>query len=133
MAVRTDAATVQAVLGNNYQAGVDLTRFIAIASKVVDRVVTCAAAKSVSLSAAVLAEMEAWLAAHYYTRSDPTYKSRTTNRASGVFNADGSEFKNAAMELDSSGCLSAILSRKTASVAWLGKTETEQIAYPDRQ
>jgi hypothetical protein len=129
---RTNSTLVQQLLGNDYQSGRSLVPFIATASSVVNRVSTCATGKGVPLSAAELELVERWLACHYYTKSDPTYASRSTAGASGAFTRDPNDYKQAAIELDYSGCLKAILAGARAGLTWLGKVPSEQIDVRDR-
>jgi hypothetical protein len=116
---RTTAALVQGVLLADYDTltNPDLTGFIAAASAVVDRVVTLAAQKGVTLSAGVNYEqelIERWLAAHFYTRSDQAYRSKSTGGASASFQGstamslDASYYGQTAVNIDYSGALNAI-------------------------
>jgi hypothetical protein len=126
---------VEDVLQECYIAGAKLDRYIKAASLIVDRVDTCADARDRSLTAAELKEIETWLAAHFYTKMDPVYASRSTNGASGSFVRDPKTpepFKDGAMMLDYSGCLGAILEKRIASATWLGKPKSEQTDYEDR-
>lgn len=134
MAIRTTAEAVEGVLGADYDrdAGPALTPYIETASALVDTLVAKAALKPVTFAGARLELIERWLAAHYYTQSDRTYKSRSTLGASATFNTDGKEYLNAALALDNSGCLAALLNGKRAGAVWLGKAPSEQIAYWDR-
>lgn len=137
---RTDASLVKGVLMDDYgprRDGTlpDLTAAIDTASAVVDQVQACAAAKGAPQDAGVLALMERWLAAHYYTKSDPVYSSRSTKGASGTFVRDPKEpepYKAAALDLDFSGCLAAVLERQRAAAVWLGKVPSEQIPVWER-
>lgn len=131
---RTTAELVIKILdpGGNYRCGTDLTFAIRAANRIVTRVAECATDGGDSLDSETLQDIESWLAAHYYTRSDPTYKSRSTLRASGEMNADGSEFLTAALSLDPSGCLAEIMNTtesKVASVKWTGKKYNNQRTY----
>lgn len=134
---RTIPRAVADILGGDYDGERSLSRFIDTASSVVDRVVACAAARTPAYvhTVADLELMECWLAAYYCTRSDPIYASRQTLRAGGSFVSDPVDperYRVAAITLDGSGCLSAILLRKKASGAWLGRPPSEQTAYTDR-
>lgn len=137
---RTTERAVKQLLGSNY--GTDhlgndpsLRPYIDTAAAIMARVVTCATAKSFTHTAAELELIERWLAAHYYTRMDPTYTSKSTAGASGSFTSPKDEterYKASAIELDASGCLKAILSRNKATAAWLGKVPSDQIPYDQR-
>src|SRR6185436_6922561 len=89
---RTNSSNVQGILGDNFgltASGVvpDLTPFIDAANVVVTQLVTMAAAKitPVTMTAAMLEQIERWLAAHFYCVADPLYTSRSTAAASGQF------------------------------------------------
>lgn len=139
---RTDAAAVQAILLNDYDAdeSPSLTPFIETASAVVDDVAACATAKAVTLGDTRLELIERWLAAHYYQQSDQGYASNSTEGASASFHGqtamylESTKYGQTAVRLDKSGCLAAIAGgeRKVASGAWLGKTRAEQLDYEDR-
>lgn len=141
MAVRTTSSDVQSLLedGGNYDAvnSPSLTKYILMASKIVDRVFTCANNKGITLDTDELELIERNLAAHYYTRSDPMYSSRSTAGASGSFvrpqgDAAGESYKQNAIELDYSGCLKAIFNRSNVRFGWLGKRPSDQIPYDQR-
>lgn len=145
MAIRTDADAVKELMapGNDYSLSraPSLTRFIAMASSVVDRVETCAGGKDITLTDTELEQIECALAAHFFCMSDQTYASRSTGGASGSFHGqtgmylEGTKYGQMALSLDYSGCLGAIASgnqRKTASMAWLGKPRSEQTPYDER-
>jgi hypothetical protein len=131
---RTNSTKVQAILGSNYDATLsDLVDGVILdATSIVDQVVTCAANKGVTLTAAVLERMETNLAAWLYGSGDQFYTSKKTLDAAGSF--EPTRYKDAALALDSSGCLKAQLNggstRVTAS--WLGKRKSNQTDYKDR-
>lgn len=132
---RTTPGAVEAILADNYDGTTSLVPFIDTATVIIDRVVTCATRKSVTLTATEKELMERWLAAWLYTKADPTYLSKSTGRASGSFAHGLKEpeyYKDAALSLDPSGCLEAILNRKTAGLQWAGKTPTESLAWWER-
>lgn len=141
MAARTTERAVKQLLGSNY--GTDhlgndpsLRPYIDTAAAIIARVVTCATAKNFTHTSAELELIERWLAAHYYTRMDPTYTSKSTAGASGSFTSpkdDTERYRASAIELDASGCLKQILSRNKASAAWLGKVPSDQIPYEQRR
>lgn len=117
MSVRTTAADVQGILGTNYhlRTSPDLTPYIASASSIVDRI----AAKA-TVDSTVLELVERWLSAYFYCKMDPTYASKSTQGASGSFvsssslDGEGDRYKRAAIELDPTGLLNAMLNRKSA-------------------
>lgn len=140
---RTTDALVQAVLQDDFGTRLDgstpsLTRYVQAATLIVDRVDTCATNRGYTLTSDELAEIETWLAAHYYTRSDKTYASRSTGRASGAFHGqtgmhlEASFYGQTAMELDPSGCLKAITMGQRAGASWLGRAPSAQTDYADR-
>lgn len=132
---RTNSTLVIDNLKYDYRAGATLTRPIAIATLITDRVAECATAKSITLSTEVLLEIETQLASHYYTRSDRVYRSKMTDRASGTLlynNKNPEPYLANAMELDFSGCLNSVINQKRASLMWTGKDEAEMLDYDDR-
>lgn len=139
---RTNSAAVQGVLLNDYDSAEapSLTPFIDTASIIVDRIATCATKKGITLTGSELELIERWLAAHFYGVSDQPYTASRTLDAYGQFQGrtnmylEATKYGQMAMVLDNSGCLAAIGTevRKRASMAWLGKTKTEQIPYEQR-
>jgi hypothetical protein len=137
---RTTAELVKGVLMDDYGTRLDgtlpdLAPYVDTASALVDDVAACAAAKNKALSAARLELLERWMAAHYYTKSDRTFASKSTGGASGAYITDPETpepYKSAALDLDTSGCLAAILKRQRAGGSWLGKTASEQLSYDQR-
>lgn len=128
---RTNTAAVQVILGDNYDGTSPLDAYVEMATAIVDRVLTCAASNSVTVTDAEAELMERWMAAHYYTTMDPLYISKSTGRASGSFGARS--YMDAALAVDPSGCLSGILTRgKSAGLSWLGKPKSAQINHADR-
>lgn len=141
MAIRTTSALVQGVLGADYGQKPSgelpsLTPYIRIANQVTDRVATAAVDnKNITLTSAELEVIETWLAAHFYTKMDPVYTSKSTGGASGSFVRGKTEpepYKDGAIAADYSGCVNAILNRFFASANWLGKAPSEQIPYWQR-
>jgi hypothetical protein len=135
MAIRTNHKMVEDVLQQCWDDTTKLDRYIKAASLIVDRVETCAISRDKALTASELKEIETWLAAHFYTKMDPTYTSRSTDGASGSFVRDPKvpePFKDGALMLDYSGCLVAILEKRRVSVGWMGRPPSEQTDYIDR-
>lgn len=134
---RTSTAEVQASLGANYgrlpdDTFPDLTVWIDMATTTVDELVVLAKKKVPPYyhTANQLRLIEAAVAAHYYTKMDPTYSSRSTMGASGSFIRDKTEaepYKSLAIMLDPSGKINALLNRLVAGAAWLGKRPSEQV------
>ncbi len=135
---RTTPDLVQALLQNDYGPGVDLEPFIDTATLIVSRVASCATLKGLGLSATELEMIERWLAAHFYVMSDQVLASKSTNGASGSFQGqtgmslESSKYGQAAMNVDYSGCLTAIAKRQFAGGFWIGKRPSEQIPYQQR-
>ena len=139
---RTTEALVKAVLRLGSQGGdyddannPSLTRYIAAANLLTTRVATCATNRGVTLSDDELTEIETWLGAHYYTKADRVYQSKSTNGASASFVLDPKNpepYKAVALEIDISGCLAALLAGNRARLKWVGKVPSEQTAYEDR-
>lgn len=139
MAQRTTTTLVKELLstGGDYDTANNpsLQPFIDKATAMVDRVATCATNKGTTLTTAELELVERWLSAHYYTKADPTYTSRSTAGASGQFarNPECPEpYKDGAIDSDVSGCLNALLSRQRAGLAWLGLPPSGQTPYDQR-
>ena len=139
---RTTSTLVGEILGSpsgnpllqpNWDGQTSLTPYIDKASAIVDRVITCASNKGITITTTEAELIERWLAAYYYTVLDPLYKSRSTAGASGSFvRSDKNDYKQAAIESDPSGCLNAAMSQQRALGAWLGKTKSEQTDADDR-
>lgn len=106
------------------------------ANAVTDRVVACATARGFTLTDEEAELIECYLAAHFYQTSDPGYSSRSTANKSGAFLDDPKDMQTRYLErallLDYSGCLRMIFKRNFASAFWLGKTESEQLSYCER-
>lgn len=129
---RTNVTTVQNLLGPNYgrlpsRVLPDLQQFIDSASAIVDDVATCAIDRDMARSAAQLELIERWLAAHFYAQMDMLYQSRSTGGATASFQGqtgmslDSTRYGQSAVNLDYSGCLSAIGKRQFAGGFWLGQ------------
>lgn len=140
MSIRTTADAVKDVLGRNYDRSYNasLTRHIAWASKVVDRVVECAANKGTSLDSDELEMLECLLAAHHYQASDEGYTSRSTSGASGSFKGqfgkglERTTYGQDALLIDTTGCLGNFDKGQKAVFYWGGKPASEQLTYDER-
>lgn len=142
MTVRTNSTDVIAVMtpGKDYDSTdlPSLTKFILTASVIVDRVVTCAAAKGITLSASEQELIEMWLSAHFYCMSDQPYSSKSTGGQSASFQGqtgmylEGTKYGQNAAMVDYSGCLVNISKKQKARTVWLGKTESEQLSWDER-
>lgn len=135
---RTTSKLVQGILGRNYQKGVSLTSFIDSASSLIDDVEACANEDETVLSAAKLAILEMWVAAHCYCMMDPIYQSKNTDGAGATFQGQAgmglqsTRYGQMALSLDPSGCLAAIGMNQSAGGFWMGKRPSEQTDYVDR-
>jgi hypothetical protein len=136
MAIRTNQGEVVAVLtpGGHYRYGTNLLPFIRPASRVIDRVATCAQARGITIDSDTLKDMETWYAAYLYTRADPTWKSKSTLSSSGSNNSTGNEYADGAVQMDPSGCLSDIINsvrQQLAGGGHLGRKPSERTSYDD--
>lgn len=137
---RTTSILVQDCLQDDYGKTANgstpsLATPIATANAIVTQYVADVASRGLSaVSAPVLELIERWLAAFYYTASDPTYSSRSTEGASGSFLRDDGKnpYKQAALDLDPYGMLNALLSRQRASAVWLGKRASDELSFDQR-
>lgn len=130
MAARTTAALVAGILGDNYDSRIVLTPFIDTATALTDSIESADTGNA--LSDSMLAIIERYLAAHYYTLADPLYISRSTGGASGSF--PQRSYWDEAKKLDSTGYLAKLdlPTRPKAGASWLGKPPSEQTDYRDR-
>ncbi len=127
MAQRTSIILVREVLDRNYhyKLSPNLQPYIDSATLQVDRMVLCATDKGFTHTTAELEMIERVLAAYNYCHMDPLYQSKSTQGASGAhvssssLDGEGERYKRWAIELDASGCLNAILNRKTAGARLL--------------
>ena len=153
---RTTSALVQTILGDDYGPKrdgslPDLQPYIATAAKMVNRVQTMAAAK---VPARTLSEgpddaddakaseagmLERWLAAYFYAVMDSTYTGRSTEGASGQFQAgqqekgfQGNKYGIAAVAMDYSGCLENLGKKQRAGAIWLGRYPSQQTPYDQK-
>ena len=140
---RTTVQAVEGILLDNYGPDEDgvspsLTPFIEAANSLVSRVATCATTRGITLSAAELELIERWLAAHFYSVSDRPLQEEKTLDAFGKFQGktdmglNSSYFGQTAKDVDPSGCLASLTSRKRITMNWLGKAKSDQIDYRDR-
>lgn len=130
--MRTLPSRVQVILGSYYAAGTDLSPWIESANPIVTRAAACATADGTPLTDIELELMERWLAAWLYTKTDPLHTSRSTLSSSASFLRDPKDFLAQAYAFDPSGCLKAQVEGNTVGGAWLGKTETEELTYRER-
>lgn len=125
MAVRTLAASVQAILLDHYDGSSNLTAFIDSASSLVDRV---AALDSDSiLGSSNLELIERWLAAHFYAHADQLMQTKSTGRAGATFQGktammlNSTQYGQTAMVMDFTGELRKMnAGNVTVGINWLG-------------
>lgn len=134
MANRTTADKVRSILGRNYMSGANLDPHIATANAIVSNAVSKATADGATISTANAALMEMWISAWCYTLMDPMYVSKSTLSASGTFSIDkdGNQYRKAAIALDDTGWLEAVLDGSYAGAFWLGKTAAEELSFNER-
>ena len=118
--------------------GTALDSFISTANALTDFL----ASKDVDgvIPAVLLAEIERYLAAHYYSLLDPLYRSKSTGGASGTFQGtDGmglnsTHYGQNAIALDPTGrLLSLSKGSPVAKVAWLGTPARNARTYATRE
>jgi hypothetical protein len=140
---RTTVGAVQKILMKDYDLDglPSLEPFIATASALMDRIVTCAIDNGTPLTDVETELIERWLAAHFYACSDRPYVSRTTDKAGATFAGqtgmylEATSYGQMAVTLDWSGCLSTLAAGGVTPVVgldWLGKAPSEQTNYDDR-
>ena len=119
--------------------GISLEPFIKTATVIVDRVVTMAGRKGITLSAAELERIECLLAAHFYCLTDALYTQRSTQSASGGFQRAqpdkgfcSTDYGQQAVAMDYSYCLANLNSQQRAGFGWLGKPASAQVPIDDR-
>ena len=111
--------------------------FIVTANRLVNWLTETCDTASV-LSADLLAEIETWLAAHFYAHRDPQYIEKKTADASAAFQGktamylDSTFWGQTAQMLDVTGCLKSINKGGRVGLVWLGKPPSDQINYADR-
>jgi hypothetical protein len=138
MTIRTTSSAVEGILLANYDGTSSLTPAMETATLLVDRVITCATRKGVTISDAEAEMLERYLAAHFYGHGDQFYTSKSTSGASGSFQGQfteglkSSHYGQSAMAMDPSGCLRALTTGARASATWLGKPKSSQLSAEDR-
>lgn len=143
---RTTEAAVKAILLDQYDTDGEpsLVAFISTATIMVDDMVTCVASRGLTaFSTAKLERIEAFLAAHLYLHADQSASSKTTGDASATFQGKtgmgikSTQYGQAALSLDTSGCLARIDKLATGevvrpSITWIGKPKSTQTPYSQR-
>lgn len=136
---RTTTDAVEEILGENFDDVLPVAPFVESATVLVDRVQACARRRSKTLTDTELELIERWLAAHYWGQAAGLFDGRATQGVvSGKFQGqtgmhlEGTYYGQRALELDYSGCLTAIVNRQVAGASWLGKRQSEQVEYRQR-
>ena len=135
MAWRIDERDLCAILG--FTPTVNVGPFIDTANALADKV--SAKDANSELNAAMLKQIEMYLAAHFYSHADQRFTSRSTDGASGSFQGqfgmalDSTEYGQTAKMLDFTGTLNQLSQGKSkASLSWVGLPPSEQTDYKDR-
>jgi hypothetical protein len=108
---RTTSDEVKAVLGGQWDGKTVLDPFIATASALVDWAVTAKPNQDTMLGDTLAAQVECYLAAHFYQHADQALKSKSTGGASGTFQGrdgmvlTGTDYGRTACALDVTGQL----------------------------
>lgn len=139
---KTNSELVKKYLGQDYDSleKPDLDPYIDLAALNVADVIVCAAGKTpaITFSAAKLEMLERLLACHHYKGPDPQLASKSTSGGSGSFRGvfgkglESTSYGQAALQLDTSGCLRVIDAGRVARGAWLGRPPSEQTPYFER-
>ncbi len=138
MAWRTTAEAVKAILLDNYDGSANLNEVIDIANVLTTEVSTCASTRGVTMSAALLTKIEGFLAAHFYGHGDQFFQQKQTEKARATFQGEtgkgleSTQYGQAAITMDISGCLAAFDKGSRATMAWGGKAPSDQTLYGDR-
>ena len=136
---RTTTTLVQGLLrsaanGGDYDGSTDLTPYVNAANLIMNRVVTCATNKGITLTSDEAEMIERYLAAHCYGMADQPYASQSMGGASASYQGrtdlgiDGTKYGQVAQSLDPSGCLKAIAKGYQTMFFWGGKTPTDRRA-----
>lgn len=126
MALRTTETKLRAVI-TTYD-NVDVYPYLNTASVVVDGIVDCATDLDITVSDELLAEIETYLAAHFYALRYPQYQDKKAGRARGkLMGETAMGYKSTlwgqmAIELDPTGCLEG--AGNLLNGYWLGKDST---------
>lgn len=137
---RTTATAVQGVLVSDYDATISLTPFIETASAIVDDLVEALTLAGLVLSTTRAELIERWVAAHCYATNDRPLQAAKTGDAQATYQGktglylDATYYGQMALSLDASGLLKKLTSGMGGVVGgrWIGKTETEQLSYEQR-
>lgn len=108
-------------------ASADMTEFLAIANCIIAAAVDCDPSLGVEPK---LSTLRTWLAAHYYTTANPSWRSRSINGTSKTAlvvspgdSLAATRFGRQALTMDGLGCLRRTTTNRTkVGVTWLGTT-----------
>ncbi len=135
MTIRATDATVRAAIET--QSSLGTGPFIRTANVLTNKIASKDSAGE--LGDALLAEIETYLAAHFYALYDQQYSEKKTGDASGVYQGktdmrlDSTIWGQTALMLDVTGYLKGMSEGKArVSLAWAGKPPSEQTLYRDR-
>jgi hypothetical protein len=108
----------------------DLAPFIGPASRMIDRVVACAATKNVVIDDDTLKDLEIWYSAHLFSVKRPQYTAKKTQDASGEFKTLG--YLEQAIALDPTTCLETLTNpKKNATAFWPGTKAVNRTGQAD--
>lgn len=136
MAQRVTQPEVRGVLGDKSDPTIAMQPFIDMAVALTDKIASNDT--NSLLSTALLKQIEANLAAHYYSRSDPAYLAKNTGESGATFygqtgmGLDFTPYGQTAKELDLTGFLTSLGKAKIGGFDWLGKPPSTQVPYRDR-
>jgi hypothetical protein len=136
MAWRTTPDKVEAII-RDVDEDIDLRPFITVANTLVDKV--AAADTDGEHGSSDLAEIERWLAAHFYESKDNELQEEKTEEASGKrvgeygMGLERTSYGQNALMLDTTGFLRKINKGvRRLKPQWLGKVPSNQTDYVDR-
>jgi len=135
MAQRVTLDEVQSLVDYNDQ--INMQPYVDIATALTDKV---SSNDSLGvLNSALLKQIEANLAAHYYSLRDPAYLAKKTQDASATFygetgkGLDFTPWGQTAKDLDISGFLASVGKGQSIGLTWLGTPLGSQLTVEERQ
>lgn len=145
MAVRTTEALVKDVLQDDFgplRSGDDpsLDPYITAANQLINRLARVAAEDPDGYQPTLgeLTNLETWVAAHNYTVMDQKEQSRSNSGASSSFQGqtgmylEATRYGQTAISMDPTGLLRALAKNNVAGGQWLGKPESQQLSWQER-
>lgn len=136
MALRVAEADVTVLLPQWDAEEIPISPFLTPANLLTDKV--AAADSDGELSAALLAEIEKFLAAHFYSCRDRGVQSEGRGGANANYlgqtaqNLSSTHYGQAAMTLDVTGYLSSLSKGSKVKMFWGGLASSDQTDYEDR-